>query len=96
MSLFYGMDGEVIPGGIGVFGGYMLKSSKYENLGKTKILILHGEKDEILIESECKDTYLKLLEDKENVEYITIKDLEHTVSEEQMKIFSEWIKKTLN
>ena len=71
----------------------MLKSSKYVNWGKTKILILHGNKDEILKEEECKGTYQKLLEDKENVEYLSIKDLEHTVSEDQMKIFSEWMQK---
>ena len=57
MSLLYGMDGEIVPSGVGVFGGYMLKSSKYVNWGKTKILILHGNKDEILKEEECKGTY---------------------------------------
>ena len=36
---------------------------------------MHGDKDDILKEEECKNTYLKLLEDKENVDYLTIKDL---------------------
>lgn len=50
MSLFYGLDSEHIVGGVGAFGGYMLKSSKYHNLGKLKILLLHGKEDDILIE----------------------------------------------
>lgn len=81
MSLFYGLDSKEVLGGICAFGGYMLKSSNYKNKGKVPILLLHGEKDSILIESECKETYEKLLEDKENTKYIALNDLDHTVDE---------------
>ena len=59
MSLYTGIMSGYLLGGIISSGGYIFHTVNYKNIGKSPILLIHGEKDEII---SAKDGYRFLLE----------------------------------
>ena len=49
MSLYVGIMSEHLLGGMMGTGGYMFRTVIYKNIGQVPVLLLHGDKDPIIV-----------------------------------------------
>jgi predicted esterase len=76
MSLFYGLQCERPIAGIIGFSGYLFDSTKTTNLGKTNILLNHGDHDFRAELPHSEKTYQRILSDP-HVKFVKYPGMDH-------------------
>ena len=92
----YALSAEKIPAGALSVGGYLLKKTKTQNLGKIPLLLLHGDQDTVIYETQAKDSYSSLLKSEAMTEYSVLKGLGHEMNLRHLKIMKKWFEESFS
>lgn len=92
MALHYALSSSYVLGGAITLSGYLLPTTSLKNLGKVPLLLLHGDQDKIISEQEALNSYNNLLHKSSQVDYYSIKGLDHTINIKELEIINEWMK----
>ena len=79
MALHYALSSHRLLGGAIALSSYTLAITPMNNLGHLPLFLVHGSNDNVILETEAKNSYSRLLKDVPLVDYHSIKNLDHGI-----------------
>lgn len=90
MALHYSLTSSQIPAGVIALSSYLFRSTPLLNFRKLPICLMHGDRDDVIKESEAVESYQRILQDQNLVSYQTIKNLDHSLNLRELAMMKLW------